>query len=213
MPVCRQFGLPAYRQDLFRQTRPNGLRTGKIGIGEVTTALPADRPAAALHRDAVRTRPGDENARARIERQQGPTIGQKDQRFAHRLPRQGTMVGMSQLPWLNRQRAARRTATLEQAHAQLDAQDAPDRLVKAGHGDGAVGNLRQQCRMQRAPILRHHIDIEAGKQCLRAIAVGASRQLAMTVPVTHHQPVKRHFAAQQAGQKSLVPVHLDAIDA
>ena len=186
-------------------------RARKIGIGKVAPALPGDRPAAGLARDAVRRSARDHDPRRGLEWQDALVLEQ-DQRFAHCLARQGAMFGAADHSPLAGQRARRRARLGEQAVTLFQAQDAAHRLVEPRRRDGPVADLGDKTRVERLPILGNHVDVEPGQQCLRAVRVAAPGQFAVAVPVSDHDPVEAQLAAQIIGEQRAVAVQLDAID-
>ena len=110
-------------------------------------------------------------------------------------------------------RTARRlNEFVQQTGAVFHAQDSGHGFVEAGHGDRAVVYLPHGCFKQTFPVIRHHVDIEAGEQRLRTVGIGAASDLAVAVPVTHHEAVEAQFVAQHAGQQRFIAVHFAAVD-
>ncbi len=110
-------------------------------------------------------------------------------------------------------RARRRFACLEQPQPHLHPQDPANRIVQALRGESAVLCRRQRGLIETLPAVRRHGHIQAGVDRGRAIGGGAALDLAVAVPVAHHEATEVHATLKRIGQVRLVTVHLLAIDA
>ena len=101
---------------------------------------------------------------------------------------------------------------IEQSEAQLEPQYPPDGFVQPRYRDRPVLHLSDEILEQRLPVVGHHVDVEPGEQRLRAVGNGATIDLAVRVPVAHHDALETHFVAQHTGQQIAVAVHLHPVD-
>ncbi|GAW42585.1 hypothetical protein SH203_03010 [Brevundimonas sp. SH203] len=199
--------LAAAGRDGLADAAPDRLAVGEVGVG-VARALPRQGPAARGLADVVGVA-RDQHPRARPDRQDRAFVLQQHQRLAHRLARQGAVGGRAQFVHM----ALDRAAVIEQAGLDLDPQDAAHRLVQTRHRDLARLHLGQGRGVERLPAVGRHEHVDAGVEGQGAAFVRTARQLAVGVPVRHHEAVEAQRAAQHVGQDGLVARMLDPVPA
>ncbi len=184
----------------------------RSGAGEVARAvigaLPGECPAARLHGHIVSAIASHYHGGVRLNRQDAVILEQY-QRFAHRLACDGAMtkranrlVGIGTLV---------RRGFVEHAHTHLDTQDPPHGIIEARFRNRAIIHFAHEIGVERFPVLRRVEDVEPRLESLGAIGIGAARNLAMRVPVTHDEAVKSHLALQHVCHQRLVGMHLHTV--
>ncbi len=103
--VRGQLGCPARRLHAVGDAAVNGVGMREIGVAQIAAALPADRPAAGLHGDAIRAIAGDQHALPGFQRQEVAIVFEQHERFTHRAPRKRTMFRACEQLDFTRQRA------------------------------------------------------------------------------------------------------------
>ncbi len=185
-------------------------RAGEVA-GAIVIALPRERPAARLHRHIVRALASDEDAGARLDRQERAVVLEQHERFLHRLARHRAMLGCADR--LEGVRPILGAGLGHDAGAELDAQHAAHRVVEARHRDLARLHLADHVVVERLPVGRHveHVDTRVERD--RAVGQRAARDLRMGVPVADDQAVEAHARLQYIRHQRLVGVHLGAVPA
>ena len=208
--VDREFGLATGGDDLRLDPVPDRFRIREV-LGFRARALPRQCPAAGLRRNTVGGGAGNEDALARIKRQQLALVLEQHQRLSHRLTRDRAMRGAADQFELAAERALRRRHAVEQAEPQLDAQDARHGIVEPRHRDLARLHLPNRTVVVAAPTFRRHQHVDAGVERRRTILVRAAGDLAVRVPVTDDEAAEVHPALEHVGQQVMVAVHLHAV--
>ena len=183
-----------------------GILEVRIGRGR---ALPRDRPAAALVRHLVGALADDQDFLAAFQRQGRAFVLEQHERLAHRLARQRARlhrVVLAGVRILGR-------ALVEQAGAQLDADDAGDGVVDPRHRDFSRFDLLDRVGDEGFPVVRHHDHVIAGVDRLGAAVVAAAFDLADAVPVGDDEAIEAHLALEDVGQRHFAAMELAVFDA
>ena len=180
----------------------------EVGIG-VGGALPGDRPAAALVRHVVRGLADHQDLLAACDRQDWPVVLEQHQRLAHGAARQLARLHDLVLAGVG----VLRRALVEQAGAQLDADDAAHGIVDTRHRDLAAFHLLDGVGDKGLPVVRHHDHVVAGIDRGRAAVVAAARHFAVAVPVGDDEAVEAHLRFQDVGEHGAAAVHLAVVGA
>ncbi len=197
--LCAKFGT---------QRPQHRIGSGEIGIA-VLGALPGQRPATGLIGQVVGTLADHHHPRIAAQWQHLGLVLEQHQRLTHGLARQltvlhgGDVTGMTAVGRL----------VIEQARAQLHAQDAGDRIIDARHRDLPALHLGDGIGDEGLPVIGYHHHVDAGVDRLRTAVVAAARHLGDPVPVGDDETVEAHLLLQRAGQQRFVAVHLAVVDA
>ena len=97
---------------------------------------------------------------------------------------------------------------VEQAAAQLGAHDAGHRIVDPRHRDRAAANVGDGVGDERLPVVGNHDQVDPGVDRLRAVRLGAARNLLDAVPVGHHETVEAEPLLEHVGEQVAVAVRL-----
>ena len=190
----------------------DGFGTWKVGIGQIATALPRNRPPTRLFGDAICPFACHQDGLAGVERQNA-VILEQHQRFLHSLTGDSPMLWRAQKRIFPTQFPGRRGWQIKQSIADFNAQDPAHGIIQTLLRDFAAVDCRLGIGQKLFPVLRHHEDVEACVDRFWAVLIGTARDTAMAVPITNDQAVKAHFDFEQFGEIRLTAVHLLAIDA
>ena len=184
--------IPETRAEVVGDRRARRGRSGR--------ALPRDRPAARLQADVVRAGSREQDvALGRRQRQQSRGGLEQHRRLAGGLAGDRPMgIGPDLVGGLGRHRV------LEQAHLELDGQDAGDGVVDPFPGDRARVEPGLHGRLESGAVGRDHDHVDAGRDRLRDRGVVVGIDLVDAGPVGHDEPREPEVAREHLGQQVVV---------
>ena len=153
-----------------------------------------------MHPDIIGFPPGDQHIEIGAQRQYAARILEEHERLAHRLAGDRPMLRRAEQRAVVRQRPRRGTALLEQSGTHLNPQDPRHRLINARFGYVARAHLRDGAFQKRFPLGRHHDEIDAGVDGMRAVVFRAALHPIDPVPVADDQPVEAESLLQNIRQ-------------
>ena len=89
---------------------------------------------------------------------------------------------------------------VEQPAAQLGAHDAGDRIVDSRHRDRPAADVGDGVGDERLPVVGNHDQVYPRIDRLRAVGLGAARNLFDAVPVRDHEAVEAEPLLEHVGQ-------------
>jgi hypothetical protein len=220
---------------------PDAVEDGGPG-GEVVPreALPGDGPPAALAAEVVGVAAGDQDGAVLGQRQHRAgarlAVLEEDEGLAHGLARQVAVLLLAELA----RQAGVGVGVVEEAHGELDAQDAAHGVVDAAHGDGAVPHQQREVVDELRVRVRDHHHVDPGQDAQldgqEVVGVVRGRDPVQPLPVRDDETLKQHPfitnclkhsnnriqtttcpeaepVLEVVGDEEVVGVHLDAVPA